>query len=77
MRDLYFKTLTHAENALSYSENMRQILFTWLDGLSDRECDARDSNLAGALITLLDPVIKELNKIEQLHEQNVEHHSGK
>lgn len=76
MHEIYFKTLTHAENALSYSENMRQILFTWLDGLSDKECDARDSNLAGALITLLDPVIKELNKIEQLHEQNAEQQSG-
>lgn len=70
MNDLYFKVLTHAENALVCGKNMREILSTWLDGTTNAEHDERDANLAGALITLLDPVIKELDEAIKIHNQS-------
>lgn len=43
--DRYFKSMSHAENALTNSECLRQILLIWLDGLSDAPEDERESNL--------------------------------
>lgn len=67
MRNLYFDIHSHVEIALTHSKNLKQVLITWLDSLSDTE--ERESGLACAFITLLEPVIDELNKIDQLRGQ--------
>lgn len=69
--DRYFKSMSHAENALTNSECLRQILLIWLDGLSDAPEDERESNLAGAFISLLDTVIVELNKAIEIHDKKI------
>ncbi len=45
-------------------------LINRLDGTTNAEHDERDANLAGALITLLDPVIKELDEAIKIHDQS-------
>ncbi|EOK1261407.1 hypothetical protein ACJZAG_004733, partial [Escherichia coli] len=67
--DRYFKLMSHAENALTNSECLRKILLIWLDGLSDAPEGERESNLAGAFISLLDTVITELNKAIEIHDK--------
>ncbi|EHR8375251.1 hypothetical protein K5Z09_002943 [Escherichia coli] len=69
--DRYFKSMSHAENALTNSEYLRQILLIWLDGLSDAPEDKLESNLAGAFISLLDTVIVELNKAIEIHDKKI------
>ncbi|WP_252351714.1 hypothetical protein, partial [Escherichia coli] len=54
---IYNDTVDHAYSALAYSENMLEILRLWLETLGDNERDKRNSNIATALITLLEPVI--------------------
>lgn len=63
--------MSHAENALTNSECLRQIFLIWLDGLSDTPEDERESNLAGAFISLLDTVIVELNKAIEIHDKKI------
>ena len=76
MRDIYLETIGHASLALSHSENMLEILRIWLDTLGDNERDKQKSRIATALITLLEPVINELQEIETLHDRYNEQHTG-
>ncbi|ENJ1481215.1 TPA: hypothetical protein M2Q50_003347 [Escherichia coli] len=62
--------------ALSHSENMLEILRIWLETLGDNERDKQKSRIATALITLLDPVIMELQEIDLLHDRYKEQHTG-
>ncbi|ENK5635109.1 hypothetical protein AB3W20_005562 [Escherichia coli] len=69
MRDIYLETIDRAFLALSHSESMMEILLIWFDGLSDAPEGERESNLAGAFISLLDTVITELNKAIEIHDK--------
>ncbi|EKJ1731657.1 hypothetical protein PH650_003961 [Escherichia coli] len=62
--------------ALSHSENMLEILRIWLETLGDNERDKQKSRIATALITLLEPVIMELQEIDLLHDRYKEQHTG-
>ncbi|EIY1828466.1 hypothetical protein MMG70_001309, partial [Escherichia coli] len=62
--------------ALSHSENMMEILRIWLETLGDNERDKQKSRIVTALITLLEPVINELQEIETLHDRYNEQHTG-
>ncbi|PZY37795.1 hypothetical protein DIV17_25620, partial [Escherichia coli] len=62
--------------ALSHSENMLEILRIWLETLGDNERDKQKSRIATALITLLEPVIMELQEIDLLHDRYNEQHTG-
>ncbi|WP_096975125.1 hypothetical protein [Escherichia coli] len=77
MCDIYNDTVDRAYSALAYSENMLEILRLWLETLGDNERDKRNSNIATALITLLEPVIMELQEIDLLHDRYKEQHTGK
>ncbi|HCS7547993.1 TPA: hypothetical protein OR550_003482 [Escherichia coli] len=76
MRDIYLETIDRAFLALSHSENMLEILRIWLDTLGDNERDKQKSRIATALITLLEPVIMELQEIDLLHDRYKEQHTG-
>ncbi|EEZ5174866.1 hypothetical protein C3V05_004537 [Escherichia coli] len=76
MRDIYNETIDRASLALLHSENMLEILRIWLETLGDNERDRQKSRIATALITLLEPVINELQKIETLHDQYNATHTG-
>ncbi|EMM4279038.1 hypothetical protein WAD05_004147 [Escherichia coli] len=76
MRDIYLETIDRAFLALSHSENMLEILRIWLYTLGDNERDKQKSRIATALITLLEPVIMELQKIDLLHDRYKEQHTG-
>lgn len=75
MRDIY-QTIDRAFLALSHSENMLEILRIWLETLGDNERDKQKSRIATALITLLEPVIMELQEIDLLHDRYKEQHTG-
>lgn len=70
------KPIDRAFLALSHSENMLEILRIWLETLGDNERDKQKSRIATALITLLDPVIMELQEIDLLHDRYKEQHTG-
>ncbi|EKT4208613.1 hypothetical protein QEH75_001331 [Escherichia coli] len=76
MRDIYLETIDRAFIALSHSENMLEILRIWLETLGDNELDKQKSRIVTALITLLEPVIMELQEIDQLHDRYNEQHTG-
>ncbi|HEA3403273.1 TPA: hypothetical protein RVT35_004829 [Escherichia coli] len=76
MRDIYHETIERAFIALSHSESMMEILRIWLETLGDNERDKQKSRIATALITLLEPVINELQEIETLHYQYKAPHTG-
>ncbi|HDC1315033.1 TPA: hypothetical protein O7V44_001973 [Escherichia coli] len=76
MRDIYHETIYRAFLALSHSENMLEILRIWHETLGDNECDKQKSRIVTALITLLEPVINELQEIETLHDRYNEQHTG-
>lgn len=76
MRDIYLETIDRAFLALSHSESMMEILRIWLETLGDNERDKQKSRIATALITLLEPVIMELQKIDLLHDRYKEQHTG-
>ncbi|HFF0983333.1 TPA: hypothetical protein ACGBAD_005417, partial [Escherichia coli] len=59
-----------------HSENMLEILRIWLETLGDNERDKQKSRIVTALITLLEPVIMELQEIETLHDRYNEQHTG-
>ncbi|ENR9421025.1 hypothetical protein ACSJW8_005295, partial [Escherichia coli] len=61
---------------LSHSENMMEIFRIWLETLGDNERDKQKSRIATALITLLEPVIMELQEIDLLHDRYKEQHTG-
>ncbi|EOO4405739.1 hypothetical protein IL106_RS12995 [Escherichia coli] len=76
MRDIYHETTDRVFLALSQSENMMEILRIWLETLGDNERDKQKSRIVTALITLLEPVIMELQEIDQLHDRYNEQHTG-
>lgn len=76
MRDIYPETIDRAFIALSHSESMMEILRIWLETLGDNERDKQKSRIATALITLLEPVIMELQEIDLLHDRYKEQHTG-
>ncbi|EIK8032285.1 hypothetical protein K5Y64_000229 [Escherichia coli] len=76
MRDIYLETIDRAFIALSHSENMMEILRILLKALGDNERDKQKSRIVTALITLLEPVIMELQKIDLLHDRYKEQHTG-
>ena len=76
MRDIYLETIDRAFLALSHSESMLEILRIWLETLGDNERDKQKSRIATALITLLEPVIMELQEIDLLHDRYKEQHTG-
>ncbi|EOL1198899.1 hypothetical protein ABMJ15_RS22600, partial [Escherichia coli] len=76
MRDIYHETTDRLFLALSHSENMMEILRIWLETLGDNERDKQKSRIVTALITLLEPVIMELQEIDQLHDRYNEQHTG-
>ncbi|HDJ0949444.1 TPA: hypothetical protein PPJ50_002688 [Escherichia coli] len=76
MRDIYHETTDRVFLALPHSENMMEILRIWLETLGDNERDKQKSRIATALITLLEPVINELQEIETLHDRYNEQHTG-
>ncbi|HFO4029651.1 TPA: hypothetical protein ACHJUU_001144 [Escherichia coli] len=76
MRDIYHETTERVFLALSHSENMLKILRIWLETLGDNERDKQKSRIVTALITLLEPVINELQEIETLHDRYNEQHTG-
>ncbi|ENA2786979.1 TPA: hypothetical protein NDW23_000397 [Escherichia coli] len=76
MRDIYHETIDRAFLALPHSENMLEILRIWLETLGDNERDKQKSRIATALITLLEPVIMELQEIDLLHDRYKEQHTG-
>lgn len=76
MRDIYLETIDRAFLALSHSESMMEILRIWLETLCDNERNKQKSRIATALITLLEPVIMELQEIDLLHDRYKEQHTG-
>ncbi|HIA6589750.1 TPA: hypothetical protein ACWQT2_000167 [Escherichia coli] len=76
MRDIYLETIDRAFLALSHSESMMEILRMWLETLGDNERNKQKSRIATALITLLEPVIMELQEIDLLHDRYKEQHTG-
>ncbi|EHN4441064.1 hypothetical protein KI520_005197, partial [Escherichia coli] len=74
--DIYHQTIDRAFLVLSHSENMMEILRIWLETLGDNERDKQKSRIATALITLLEPVIMELQEIDLLHDRYKEQHTG-
>ncbi|CTZ42020.1 hypothetical protein [Escherichia coli] len=76
MRDIYLETIDRAFLALSHSESMMEILRIWLETLGDNERDKQKSRIATALITILEPVIMELQEIDLLHDRYKEQHTG-
>ncbi|EED0951381.1 hypothetical protein EY541_004063 [Escherichia coli] len=76
MRDIYLETIDRAFLALSHSESMMEILRIWLETLGDNERNKQKSRIATALITLLEPVIMELQEIDLLHDIYKEQHTG-
>ncbi|MEE7026604.1 hypothetical protein Q0S69_25310, partial [Escherichia coli :H15] len=69
MRDIYHKTIDRAFIALSHSESMMEILRIWLETLGDNELNKQKLRIVTALITLLEPVIMELQEIDLLHDR--------
>ncbi|EER9145381.1 hypothetical protein F0Q28_001407 [Escherichia coli] len=76
MRDIYLETIDRAFSALAYAEGMYEILQMCLETLGDNERDKQKSRIATALITLLEPVINELQEIDLLHDRYKEQHTG-
>ncbi|EPC1660188.1 hypothetical protein ACRXA7_005130, partial [Escherichia coli] len=70
------ETIDRAFLALSHSENMLEIFRIWLETLGDNERDKQKSRIATALITILEPVIMELQEIDLLHDRYKEQHTG-
>ncbi|HBC2944351.1 TPA: hypothetical protein KC497_002177 [Escherichia coli O146] len=76
MRDIYLETIDRAFLALSHSENMMEILQMCLETFGDNERDVKKARIIKSLITLLEPVITELQEIDQLHDRYNEQHTG-
>ncbi|HDZ7031386.1 TPA: hypothetical protein RUL47_000740 [Escherichia coli] len=76
MRDIYHETIDRAFLALSHSENMLEILRMCLESFGDNERNAKKTRIITSLITLLEPVINELQEIETLHDRYNEQHTG-
>ncbi|EMW7295956.1 hypothetical protein AAFN26_004946, partial [Escherichia coli] len=64
MRDIYIETIARAFSALAYAEGMYEILQMWLETFDDNERDVKKARIIKSLITLLEPVITELQEID-------------
>ncbi|EPS0101565.1 hypothetical protein ACVBCX_003832, partial [Escherichia coli] len=62
--------------ALAYAEGMYEILQMWLETFDDNERDVKKARIIKLLITLLEPVITELQEIDLLHDRYNEQHTG-
>ncbi|EET2982272.1 hypothetical protein ACNC4J_002602 [Escherichia coli] len=76
MRDIYLETIDRAFSALACAEGMYEILQMWLETFDDNERDVRKARIIKSLITLLEPVITELQEIDLLHDRYNEQHTG-
>lgn len=76
MRDIYIETIDRAFSALAYDEGMYEILQMWLETFDDNERDVKKARIIKSLITLLEPVITELQEIDLLHDRYNEQHTG-
>ncbi|EFS9593892.1 hypothetical protein H2Z65_004946 [Escherichia coli] len=76
MRDIYIETIDRAFSALAYAEGMYEILQMWLETFDDNERDVKKERIIKSLITLLEPVITELQEIDLLHDRYNEQHTG-
>ncbi|EKY5815601.1 hypothetical protein QFS06_001467 [Escherichia coli] len=76
MRDIYIETIDRVFLALFHSENMLEILQMCLETFGDNERDVKKARIIKSLITLLEPVITELQEIETLHDRYKEQHTG-
>ncbi|EEZ5071722.1 hypothetical protein DDX61_003010 [Escherichia coli] len=76
MRDIYIETIDCAFSALAYAEGMYEILQMWLETFGDNESDVKKARIIKSLITLLEPVITELQEIDLLHDRYNEQHTG-
>ncbi|EGE4069221.1 hypothetical protein DLU08_13110 [Escherichia coli] len=76
MRDIYLETIDRASLALSHSENMMEILRMCLESFGDNERNAKKTRIITSLITLLEPVITELQEIDLLHDRYNEQYTG-
>ncbi|MBF5511523.1 hypothetical protein HQI69_26835 [Escherichia coli] len=76
MRDIYHETTDRVFLALSHSENMMEILRMCLESFGDNERNAKKTRIITSLITLLEPVIMELQEIDLLHDRYKEQHAG-
>ncbi|WP_209303893.1 hypothetical protein [Escherichia coli] len=76
MRDIYLETIDRAFSALAYAEGMYEILRMCLESLGDNERNAKKTRVITSLITLLEPVIMELQEIDILHDRYKEQHTG-
>ncbi|EET1473300.1 hypothetical protein E9U00_005132 [Escherichia coli] len=76
MRDIYHQTIDRAFSALAYAEGMYEILRMCLESFGDNERNAKKTRIITSLITLLEPVINELQEIETLHDRYNEQHTG-
>ena len=76
MRDIYHETIDRAFSALAYAEGMYEILRMCLESFGDNERNAKKTRIITSLITLLEPVINELQEIETLHDQYKAPHTG-
>ncbi|MBF5154340.1 hypothetical protein HQH26_02235 [Escherichia coli] len=76
MRDIYIETIDRAFSALAYTEGMYEILQMWLETFDDNERDVKKARIIKSLITLLEPVITELQEIDLLHDRYNEQHTG-
>ncbi|ENX6978667.1 hypothetical protein ACY3S6_005484, partial [Escherichia coli] len=64
MRDIYIETIDRAFSVLAYAEGMYEILQMWLETFDDNERDVKKARIIKSLITLLEPVITELQEID-------------
>ncbi|EFG7499263.1 hypothetical protein BMK76_004977, partial [Escherichia coli] len=69
MRDIYIETIDRAFSSLAYAEGMYEILQMWLETFDDNERDVKKARIIKSLITLLEPVITELQEIDLLHDR--------
>ncbi|ENC0693098.1 hypothetical protein ABJ836_005646 [Escherichia coli] len=68
--------MDRAFSALAYAEGMYEILQMWLETFGDNESDVKKARIIKSLITLLEPVITELQEIDLLHDRYNEQHTG-
>ncbi|EEU9454100.1 hypothetical protein LJK56_005418 [Escherichia coli] len=76
MRDIYLETIDRAFSAIVYAEGMYEILQMYPDTFGDNERDVKNARIIKSLITLLEPVITELQEIDLLHDRYKEQHTG-
>lgn len=72
MNEITMTLMTHAENALNFSGETREMLKMWLNSVTENEAE-NEALKVGAIISLLDNSIREL---EQAREYFTVHNAG-